>query len=248
MDREELINGYFEGSLSEDQLEEFENLLKTDETFNATFEFEKELQLAIKKEERSEIKELFSSLNESEEQGEGKEKREGKTISMRPWLTAASIALVVGLGSWLFFFNSPNINSEQLYLTNFSPYENVVHPIERGNQLEDLLSRAFTAYEDEKYTEALKLFKELNIKQNDSYIDFYEAIILMQLNRHEEAIALLKNYIQNNGELKDRAHWYLALSYLKLEDVSNSKTELEKLIQLGSFKDDAAKSLLVDLE
>lgn len=242
MDKEELINGYFEGSLSEGQLTEFEKLLKTDAEFNSAFEFEKELQLALKKEARKEIKELFSSLNERE----GKSK--GKVISMQPWLAAASIALVVGLGSWLLFFNSPDLNTNQLYAANFSPYENVVHPIERGNQLEDLLSRAFTAYEDEKYNEALQLFKELNVKQNDGYIDFYKAIVLMQLNRHEESIPLLQHYIQNNRELKDRAHWYLALSYLKLDDVSNSKTELEKLIQLGSFKKAAANNLLENLE
>jgi len=243
MDREELINGYFEGSLSEGQLTEFEALLKTDAEFKSVFEFEKEIQLALKKEERKEIKELFSALND------GKEKKsKGKVISMRPWLAAASIALLVGIGSWMFLFNSPNINSEQLYLTNFSPYENVVHPIERGNQMEDLLSRAFTAYEDEKYEEALTFFKDLNVKQNDAYIDFYEAIVLMQLNRHEESIPLLKNYIKNNGELKDRAHWYLALAHLKLDDVSNSKKQLEKLIQLGSFKKAAAKDLLENLE
>lgn len=242
MDREELINGYFESSLSEGQLTEFEELLKTDTEFNSAFELEKELQLALKKGERKEIKELFSSLNETEE------KSNSKVISMRPWFVAASIALIVGLGSWLFFFNNPDLNTNQLYAANFTPYENVVHPIERGNQLEDLLSRAFTAYEDEKYGEALQLFKELNVKQNDAYIDFYEAIVLMQLNKHQEAIPLLKNYIQNNGELKDRAHWYLALTYLKLDDVSNSKAELEKLLELGSFKKNTTEELLEDLE
>lgn len=246
MDSTALINGYFEGSLTENQLEEFERLLRTDADFAAAFKFEKELQIALNKEERKEIKELFSSLNETKEKEIVKNK--GKVISMQSWLAAATIALVVGIGSWFFFFNSTDLNTSQLYAANFTPYENVVHPIERGNQLQDLMSRAFTAYEDEKYNEALLLFKELNVKQNDDYIVFYEAIVLMQLNRHNEAIPLLKNYIENNGELKDRAHWYLALSYLKLDDVSNSKVVLEKLIELGSFKKDFSKDLLEDLE
>ena len=237
-----MINGYFEGSLSESQLEKFNNLLKGDDDFASAFEFEKELQTSLKKDERKEIKALLSSLNDSEQ------KNHGKVISLRPWLAAASIALVVGIGSWLFFFNSTPINSQRLYLDNFLPYENVVHPIERGNQLEDLLSRAFMAYEEENYDKALHLFKELNRKQNDDYIDFYEAIVLMQLNRHEESIPILESYIENNGELRDRARWYLALSYLKLDEIKNSKAELEKLIQLGSFKTKAAKNLLAELE
>lgn len=241
MDREALINGYIEGSLSESQLEEFEQLLETDTEFKSAFEFEKELKFALKKNERKEIKELFSSLNKREE------KNRGKVISMRSWLAAASIALVVGLGTWLFFFNDPNINSEQLYLTHFTPYENVVHPIERSNQLQDLKTRAFTAYEDRDYDLALALFKELHVKQNDSYIEFYEAIVLMQLNQHAEAIPLLRTYIENNGELKDRAHWYLALSYLKMEKIEACGSELRKLVALKSFKFEDAQKILETL-
>lgn len=241
MDSTALINGYFEDSLSENQLEEFEHLLKTDADFASAFEFEKEVQTALKKEERREIKDLFSSLDANEEKGAG------KVISMRPWIAAASIALVVGLGSWLLFFNNPTMNGEQLYFDNFAPYDNVVHPIERGNQLEDIMTRAFTAYEDGDYDLALDLFKELNIKQNDAYIDFYEAMVLMQLDDHSGAIPLLKNYIKNNGELTDRAHWYLALAYLKLNKIENSKMELENLVQLEGFKYEDAERLLKDL-
>ncbi|MEO9893706.1 hypothetical protein [Aurantibacter sp.] len=242
MDKEELINGYIEGSLSESQLEEVTHLLNTDSEFASDLKFEEELKISLKIEERQELKDMFATLNTK------KEFKKGKLILMRPWLAAASIALVVGLTSWFFFFNNSSANLNELYISNFSPYENVVHPIERGNQIEDLMTRAFTAYEDEDYTKALELFKELNVKNNDSYIDFYEAIILMQLNRHEESVALLNNYIQQNGELKDRAHWYLALTYLKLDDVAKSKVELQKLITLGSFKLSAAQELLVALE
>jgi len=246
MNKEELINGYLEGSLSESQLTEFEGLLETDVEFRSAYEFEKELQLGLKKEERQELKALFSSLDTKNQTTE--KKKEGKVISMRPWLMAASIALVVGLGSWMFFFNSPDLNSEQLYSANFEPYANVIHPIERGNQLEDLKSKAFTAYENEEYLESLALFRELYEKQNDSYIDFYSANILMQLDRHEEAIPFLEGYISKNGELKDRATWYLALANLKLDNISASKAELKKLIEMGSFKIDAAKELLDQLD
>lgn len=242
MDREELINGYFEGSLSEGQLTEFEGLLKTDAEFKSAFEFEKELQLGLKKYDRKEIKELFSSLNKTEE------KSEGKVISMRPWLVAASIALIVGLGSWLFIFNSPDLNTAQLYAANFTAYDNVIHPIERGNQIDDLKTKAFTAYENGEYLEALELFEELHTKQKDSYIDFYSAMVLMQLNKQEDAIPLLKRYIEKEGELKDRASWYLALAYLKLDNIKESKVQLADLVKLGSFKTDAAKELLSQLD
>ena len=245
MDKEELINGYFEGSLSQDRLEEVTRLLESNPEFASEFEFQKELQNSLRKEERKEIKTMFNTLSETDKM---QEKSEGKVISMRPWLAAASIALLIGLASWLFIFNSSDLNTDALYAANFAPYDNVIHPIERGNQLEDLKTRAFTAYENGEYPEALELFKELYEKHNDSYIDFYSAMVLMQLNQQEEAIPLLEKYIENKGELKDRASWYLSLAYLKIDNIKASKVALNELIQSGTFRTKAARELLEQLE
>lgn len=242
MDKEALINGYFEGSLSQDQLEELERLLKTDIEFTSEFEFQKELQTSLKKEARQEIKALFSKLKEEET------KVEAKVFQLQPWLAAAAIALLVGFGSWFLFFNAPDLNTDDLYAANFAPYANVIQPIERSNQLEDLKTRAFTAYENEEYPNALELFKELNTKQNDAYIDFYTAMVLMQLNKQKEAIPLLEGYINKQGELKDRANWYLALAHLKMGDKSNSKEQLKILVSKKGFKTDKAKKLLKQLD
>jgi len=241
MDNEALINGYFEDNLSENEKGEFERLLNTDSEFAADFEFQKELQRSLKKEERQQIKAMFGAQNPFAE------KTPTKVVRLRPWLMAASIALLVGISAWLIFFTNTGIDAGQLYDTNFVPYENVVHPIERGAQIEDLKTKAFTAYEDEDYGNALALFKELQQKQADSYIQFYEAIVLMQLNKHQEAVPLLENYISGDGELKDRAIWYLALAYLKQGDTSKSSEQLEKLIKEDGFKAKAARQLLENL-
>lgn len=242
MDKEELINGYFESTLSQDQLEEVNRLLETDSEFVSEFEFQKELQVSLKKEERQDIKEMLSNLAAE------KAKPETKVFQLRPWLAAASIALLVGLGSWFLFFNSSDLNTAELYASNFTPYDNVIHPIERGNQLEDLKTQAFTAYENEEYPEALELFKELHAKQNDSYIDFYSAMVLMQLNKQEQAIPLLEGYIEKEGELADRASWYLALAYLKIGDIAKSKEQLNVLVKKNGFKAKTAEELLDKLD
>lgn len=242
MDKDELINGRIEGSLSDNQLEEFELLLKTDAAFASDFEFHNELRTALKKNERQEIKTLFTGL--APEKGTP----QTKVVPMRPWLVAASVALLIGLGSWLLFFNNADFNTDQLYAANFAPYENVVHPIERGEQLEDLKTRAFTAYENQDYPLALELFKELQIQQSDPYIDFYEAVVLMQLDRHQEAVSLLETYIKNDGQLKDRARWYLALSFLKLKAIAKSKNQLLQLVDQKGFKQESAKELLQKID
>ena len=69
-------------------------------------------------------------------------------------------------------------------------------------------------------------------------------MVFMQLNNHEKAVSLLNDYIQNDGELADRATWYLALSYLKLGKTKLCKTTLKKVIELNSFKTNEATNLL----
>lgn len=241
MNKEVLINGYFEGSLSADQLEEVRQLLASDSEFAAEFEFQKELQISLKKEERRDLRVMFTNLSEE------KSRSKDAVFHLRPWLVAASIALIIGLASWFLFFNTSELNTDQLYAANFVPYDNVVHPIERGNQLEDLKTRAFTAYENEEYVEALQLFKELHVKQNDSYIDFYSAMVLMQLQLQEEAIPMLQGYIEKDGALKERAMWYLALAHLKMNEITKSKEQLQILAEQKGFKSEASEKLLEQL-
>jgi hypothetical protein len=239
MDKEELINGYFEGSLSQNQLKEVSSLLKTDAEFASEFEFQKELRTALKKEERSELKKMFSDLS-------AEQKTETKVVQLRPWLAAACIAMLLGVASW-FYFSNGDINTDKLYAANFVPYENVVHPIERGNELEDLKSQMFSAYEAQDYDLWFALLAQLETKQKGDYINFYNAIVYMKLENHEKAIPLLKGYINNNGELDDRATWYLALSLLKFNEIEESKKALSILIEMESYKKKDAIKLLEDL-
>lgn len=241
MDKETLINGYFENSLSQGQLKEFEQLLKTDSEFASEVDFQKELGLSLKKGERQELKQMFGKLNAKEEQ------TETKVFNLRPWLAAASVLLILSLGAWMFYFNSTEINGDELYAANFAPYDNVVHPIERGNEIADLKTRMFSAYEAQDYKLWLTLAEQMTTKQKDDYIDFYSGIVYMQLGNHEKAIPLIKGYINENGELEDRATWYLALSHLKLGDIAKSKESLKILIEMGSFKKKEAELLLEKL-
>lgn len=242
MNKTDLINAYFEGSLSETDKKKFESLLETDAEFRQAFHFEKELQTALKKEKRKQTKEFLKTLGDKEKTPRSKKR------SFVPWLAAASIAILMGFGAWWFYFSSTEVNTDMLYVQYYSPYENVIHPIERSDQITDLQSRAFSAYDMGDYESAVELFKELRTKRNEPYISFYNAIVLMQLDQHEKAIVLLEEYISLNGELKDRAQWYLALSYLKTKRISDAKDQLDELIAQDGFMLKKAKELRRELE
>jgi len=242
MDKSTLLNKYFEGSLSQVESREFTHLLETDSEFASDFKFEKDLQVALKKEERQKLKTMLKELNQE------KAKPETKVFQLRPWLAAASIAMLIGLGSWFLFFNSPTLDTNELYASNFMPYDNVISPIERGSDIIDLQQQAFMAYENMEYEHAFKLFTQLKTEVKDPYIDFYQANILMKLDKHQQAIVLLESYIKKEGMLADRATWYLSLCYLKLKKIEVSKAKLKTLIKMGTFKNKAAQELLSQLD
>lgn len=241
MDKEDLINGYLEGSLSERELAEFDRLRRSDPDFAADLTFETELRAALRKKERVALKNEFREAREAPT-------GDSKVVPMRPWLIAASVALLLGLGAWLLFLANPGPSPQTLYVENFVPYENVVHPIERGNSLQDIQTRAFTAYESRDYKTALTLFETLIDQKHEPYIEFYTAIVHMQLANPEVAIPYLKNYIAKGGQLRDRALWYLALAHLNMEEIDESKERLRELIALDSYHQEAASDLLEALD
>ncbi len=259
MDKEKLITGFFEGTLSPDQLDVMKELLKTDVDFAADFAFEKDLQLALKKNERKEIKDGFSSLtlsrkrtlkNQDNHEFNSKEKHQSKIIPLRRLLIAASITAIIGLLSFLLFINDDSDAPSELFATHFKVYENVVHPIERGDSSspqENPVTKAFAAYENQTYEEALRLFQELNPQKNDD-IHLYKGVILMQLDRSKEAIPVLETYSNANGQLKDRAIWYTALAHLKLDEIEKTKEDLKKLIALKGYKKESAQIILDALD
>ena len=242
MTKEELLDAYFEGTLTDASKIMLDDLLNSDRTFREDFHFQKELRASLRKKNRKELKSYLSSI------GPVSPKKITPIFRLAPWWAAASIALIIGLSSWYFFFYSEPLTNEQLYVAYYEPYENVVHPIERGKQLDDLTTRAFLAYEEGNYSLAIDLFQQVKDKQSNDYIDFYNAIVLMQLDCHTEAIPLFEAYITSNKELSDRAHWYLALCYVKVDAIEKAKEELEILIALKSYKLNSAIDLKKTLE
>ena len=165
--------------------------------------------------------------------------------TFRIWLIAASTIVLLGLAWWIYEGGSASeTDLQQLYVQYYQPYDNVVHPIERANQLQSLKDKAFNAYENGNYAEAVRLFETLKRQNQERYLEFYQGIGLMALDRHLEAQELLQAYIEAEGELKTRALWYLGLSYLKTNNPTAAKKTLQSLADTTAFKSEEARQIL----
>ena len=239
LDKDQLIAKFLTKSLSEKEQLRFDSLLSEDPSFRAEVALLQDLNKVAEAEDDAMAKEMVAGF-EAEYRNK---KIGGKT---RIWWVAASLAVLLSVGYFVSQTTPPN--TQELFVENFEPYRNVIHPITRASQQEDLKTQAFAYYEQGKYEDALELFKKLYQTTETPHYLFYQANALLQLNRPKEAITALQTHLKTKDTLTQKSHWYLAMAYLKLNDVTNAKKNLEQVVLENKFNVEKAKSLLKKLD
>ena len=206
-------------------------------------EFDKDVKKAITAEHRKELKDDLRSLEDSL----AKSQQGSRKFN---WRIAASIAVLIGLGSWFVLFNQEP-SPEALYNQYFSPYENVVAPIVRDQVNLSKKAQAFANYEQGLYQKAIDGLDALTAQDSldVSSINFYKANAYLKLFQFEQAKLLLEQVVDQSKEWKAESLWYLALISLKLNDIEASLSQLKRLQEIDSvFKSKEIEHLLEQLE
>lgn len=237
MKKQKLIDGYFSGTLSSEEKNQLSQLLKNDSVFNEEFLFCKNLKQVAEYEDN----EVFKTQIQ---QFEGKVKLKYKSYTL--WLVAASIIVLFGIGYFVVFQNT--VNNETLYAENFEPYRNVIQPIIRSTVSVDLKTQAFTAYEKKEFKKAIQLFSKIQKTDSEAYYIFYKANSFLALDDTNEAIILLKKYSSTQGDFTEKAQWYLALAYLKENNIISSKNILQSIVTSKSYNFEKAAVILKKLK
>ena len=151
---------------------------------------------------------------------------------------AASFLLLVSVGLWfLMGENTPKINgNEQVFNATFEPHPNLTFLDgrsagtravgEKNAEKSSNLQKAFDRYDGKEYAQALPFFELPEVSQtfsNDS-LNLYKAVCFLALNKPDQALISLKT-VENtpNSALREASQWYLALTYLKINDVRKTK-------------------------
>lgn len=237
MERETLLEKYIQGELTEKEWREFDALLKEDSDFKSDVDFHTDLKRVAEAEDDDYFKEMLSDF-EAQARTENSIKKRFPT----KWLVAASIALIAGLA--YFFTVDSSASTQDLFVSNFEPYRNVVHPIVRGEEGQTKKTNAFAAYQTGDYETALPLLDELYTNTKEPYYLFYRANALIELNRAKEAVPLLQQHLKTNDTLVKNSPWYLAMAYLQLDDKENAIKMLQEVIKNGKYKVEEAQKLL----
>lgn len=236
-----IIEKFFSNSLTEDELLEFKN------QYNSNPEFKKEVKFleSLKVVSGHEDDKAFKATLKGFEVEASKKHRTLFSKKLYPIITVAAI-LTIGLFISIYWFS--NTSEKDLFATYFEPSKNVSVPIVRDENSQNITTEAFILYAEKDYNKASVLFEKAYLAQNQSELLFYQGNALLALGHTTQAIEKFREHIKLQDTLSNRSHWYLALAYLKNDDLENAKKELNTFINTNeNFKIKEAKSLLKKL-
>ena len=244
MENHDLIDKYFENSLSPKDQKLFNELLQSDSKFREEFEFQKDLKQVIEVSQKEELKKTVAKIEELSQQGD-------KLLMVpKKWLVAASFLLITGLATWgvkSTYFPS----NDALYEEYFQPERNTVQPVVRGESLNTISYKAFVAYESKDYYKAINLFNSVEDPE-DSQILFYKGMCFLAVDKMENAIELLKQvksqslFSGDSETLHEKATWFLALAYVKNNEKTLAIEQLNEIVEkeTSGFKKKEAEEVL----
>ena len=235
---QDLIDKYFENTLSDTEKLDFEENLRTEPIFKEAFEFQKSMRAAIHLKERRELKGLLKDIDSRNRS------RMTTTKGGKYWYYAAAAAVIGFIA--IFFYNQQQGTDAALYMAYHEVYPNVVAPNVRGENAEDLKSKALLAYESEDYQKALTLFSQI---KDDEYPVFYTALCYLELDLPAKTVEILATarFSDSPYPFETYRKWYLALAYLKLENSKAAKEQLQILTKTPNIQARKAAELLEKL-
>ncbi|MEN8225848.1 MAG: hypothetical protein ABFS05_10885 [Bacteroidota bacterium] len=246
----ELIDEKLSGELSNEELEAFDMDLENDPELMAEFELHKEVDEAI---QESEVIELRKKLDLVHDLTQNKKQPGLLRTILRHKLSriaAASFVVLLLITSLSLYFLRPdgNMSNDSLFKIYYQPDAALL--IRGTNSQNATLIQAFQMYENREYTSALDLFSQvLDTDSENIPVQFYSGISNIELGLYQDALHPF-NFIMDHKQnlYVERAEWYAALCYLKLNESENAVDLFRKISMSNSSYKDKAHEILKSIQ
>jgi anti-sigma-K factor RskA len=218
-----LIERYIAGELDAQEQKAFEERIKSDADFSEKVGLYRSASEHLAARFRNEDAEriLAKNLTHIAENHLPADKSDN-VISLRwyHWAVAASIAIVC----IVLFTSSPNKPEYSAYAEH-APLALTV----RGEN-DSIKQQAEQAFNAKNYEQALlHLNQLLEADKNNTELQLFKGIAVMELDRAEEADAIFNTIRNSTTSYNDKALWYQGLNALKQKDYERCKTLLKEL-------------------
>lgn len=248
------IEAYLNGELEGEELQKFEQQIKTDTSFAAQVAQHRELEEMLIGLEIDNWRQRAEILLEEKKAKISPKIKSLQTKNARSkgqyFLKAAAVFLLVA-GLAYFYTSRPTIAPEQLAMSYFEQTEASIYGgIERGdapsNENEQLLNTAHQQYQQNNYQQAATTLSKVG-SSSPLYPESTLLIGLCQLHlqQYSEAIQSFQTVANHSNTLsQEEANWLLALAHLQNGDREIGKKQLENIAAAkGGFSKQAASLL-----
>lgn len=241
MNEEQYIGfeNYLNNDMPSDEINSFEERLKSDTEFRNSFELYKETTQFLSTKfsaDTIDFKENLKSV--SKDYFAENTKSKSKVIAFRPFYFAIAASVAIAFGAWFMMQQNP------IY-SDYSQHEKAMFT-ERGEVIKNL-KLAEKSFNEKNYKEAVVNFELVLKEYNRPEINYFYAISLIEINEFIKAQTVLNQLKTGKSVYREKAIWQLALSNLKQKKYDDCKVYLK---QLSSDSEDyeKAQKLLKELE
>jgi len=236
------IDDYLLNRLNKQERQSFTERLSKDQSLQGSVQVRQLLIEQIKTIGNLQLKEKILKIQSKVEFKKQKQSRR----RLIGWIVGvAAVILFLSLSHFIGQTSSPQSLYAQYYKTYQLPFGS-----RSTSEADLLLQNAGGLYLQGEYTQALSLFEQIKATGDlDDRGQLAMAICYMELEKYQEAEKQLSNYTAQDAPLYlDQAQWYLALTYLQLGKIDQSKTLLELLKgNTAAFFQESATNLLDQL-
>jgi len=244
MDYNKKILQFFTDELTQEQRKElaFEAVQDSNTAEDIKLQQEVLYTIAHSEEDNSDYRKQLQDIgNEFLEHEEDKK----PSFRINYWLAAASVVVVIGLGTYLGLLRDVNYGGNQAFVEYYSPYG--ADMTIRGHERSDLFVNAIESYQAGDIAVAIDLFEEIS-GDNEELAGFFLGLCYIELGD----IALAKQTLMVAKEkaifYEAQIDWYLALCYIKQQEYNEAELILTQIMTGGNQYSDQAKELLDKLK
>jgi hypothetical protein len=226
----ELIEKYLEKTATEQEVKEFGKLHSENEDFRNLYKITQAEIAAIKntarKEFLDELKRIDSKLPEIKLSRPFPQRK----VKWIGWSIAAA-ACMTGMILLVTYLRPDNAkNEDQIYAVYYQPYRNLITSYNRSDEKATTLKeQAMSSYTEGNYNKAIEQFMEIKASEQDAAIHFYLANAYMATGKMDEARANFLWVLKADILFVDQTKWFLALSYIKTNQLNEAKKLLFEL-------------------
>ncbi|WP_127344763.1 hypothetical protein [Ancylomarina longa] len=241
------IEDFLDGELSNEQLKEFEKNLLDDSDLQLELSLHEEVEDAIMEQD---VMDLRNKLESIETPPTETKKRKYKYLSK--WnITAASLALLIGLGSLMYLTNhKSSYSNDKVYSNYYKPYNVVINTRSSDVTVDNLLVSALKSYESKDYRTALSLFKKILDKDSTNITgNFYSGVSNLEINEYSKANKNFDRVMRHKNNLFiEQTEWYLGFCYLMTNERDKAIVQFNSIAKGNSFYKTKAREILNRLE